>query len=127
MEKAVIQSPHAPAPIGPYNQAVRYGDLLFVSGQIALHPQSGELVLGSIEEETTRVMENLGAILAAGGLTFGHVLKCTVFVTDMNDFSRINAIYGKYFSEGSAPARELVQVASLPRAVHVEISLVAAG
>lgn len=125
MSKSIVTSKNAPAPIGPYNQAIWYGDVLFVSGQIALDPQSGELVLGSIELETERVMKNLEGILHEAGLSFENVLKCSVFVTDMNDFSNINAVYGKYFNESSAPARELVQVAALPRFVHVEISCIA--
>ena len=125
MSKTIVTSKNAPAPIGPYNQAVWYGDVLFVSGQIALDPVTGELVLDSIEIETDRVLKNLEGILQTAGLTFENVLKCSVFVTDMNDFSRINAVYGKYFKEETAPARELVQVAALPRFVHVEISLIA--
>jgi 2-iminobutanoate/2-iminopropanoate deaminase len=125
MSKSIVTSKNAPAPIGPYNQAVWYGDMLFVSGQIALNPASGELVLDSIEVETEQVLKNLEAILYAAGLTFENVLKCSVFVTDMNDFAKINTIYGKYFKEDTAPARELVQVAALPRFVHVEISLIA--
>ena len=125
MSKTIVTSKNAPAPIGPYNQAVWYGDILFVSGQIALDPVTGELVLDSIEVETDRVLKNLQGILQTAGLTFENVLKCSVFVTDMNDFSKINAVYGKYFKEETAPARELVQVAALPRFVHVEISLIA--
>lgn len=125
MSKSIVTSKNAPAPFGPYNQAVWYGDVLFVSGQIALDPATGELVLDSIEVETDRVLKNLQGILLEAGLTFENVLKCSVFVTDMNDFSKINAVYGNYFNEETAPARELVQVASLPRFVHVEISLIA--
>ncbi|MFO0468984.1 MAG: Rid family detoxifying hydrolase [Bacteroidota bacterium] len=125
MSKSIVTSKNAPAPIGPYNQAVWYGDILFVSGQIALDPVTGELVLDSIEVETDRVLKNLQGILQTAGLTFENVLKCSVFVTDMNDFSKINAVYGNYFNEETAPARELVQVAALPRFVHVEISLIA--
>ena len=125
MSKSIVTSKNSPAPIGPYNQAVWYGDILFVSGQIALDPATGELVLDSIEVETDRVLKNLQAILHTAGLTFENVLKCSVFVTDMNDFSKINAVYGNYFNEEKAPARELVQVAALPRFVHVEISLIA--
>jgi 2-iminobutanoate/2-iminopropanoate deaminase len=125
MSKSIVTSKNAPAPIGPYNQAVWYGDILFVSGQIALDPATGELVLDSIEVETDRVLKNLQGILNTAGLTFENVLKCSVFVTDMNDFSKINAVYGNYFNEETAPARELVQVAALPRFVHVEISLIA--
>lgn len=125
MSKTIVTSKNAPAPLGPYNQAVWYGDVLFVSGQIALDPVTGELVLDSIEIETDRVLKNLEGILYTAGLTFENVLKCSVFVTDMNDFSKINAVYGNYFKEETAPARELVQVAALPRFVHVEISLIA--
>jgi len=125
MSKSIVTSKNAPAPIGPYSQAVWYGDILFVSGQIALDPATGELVLDSIEVETDRVLKNLQGILQTAGLTFENVLKCSVFVTDMNDFSKINAVYGNYFNEETAPARELVQVAALPRFVHVEISLIA--
>jgi len=125
MSKSIVTSKNAPAPIGPYNQAVWYKDILFVSGQIALDPESGELVLDSIELETERVLKNLEGILQTAGLTFENVLKCSVFVTDMNDFAKINTIYGQYFKEDTAPARELVQVAALPRFVHVEISLIA--
>lgn len=125
MSKSIVTSKSAPAPIGPYNQAVWYGDILFVSGQIPLSPETGILVLDSIEAETERVMENLQGILVSARLSFENVLKCSVFVTDINDFSRINAVYGKYFAEDTAPARELVQVAALPRGVHIEISLVA--
>lgn len=125
MSKSIVTSKNAPAPIGPYNQAVWCGDMLFVSGQIALDPASGELVFDSIEVETEQVLKNLEAILIAAELTFENVLKCSVFVTDMNDFAKINTIYGKYFKEDTAPARELVQVAALPRFVHVEISLIA--
>jgi 2-iminobutanoate/2-iminopropanoate deaminase len=125
MNKSIVISKNAPAPIGPYQQAVWYGDVLYVSGQIALDPMSGELVLDSIELETERVLKNLEGILHEAGLSFENVLKCSVFVTDMNDFSSINAVYGKYFKAESAPARELVQVAALPRFVHVEISCIA--
>jgi len=123
--KQIIHTPNAPAPIGPYNQAVRAGNLLFVSGQIALHPESGELVLDSIEAETHQVLRNLKAILEAAGSGLPQVLKATVFVKDINQFSRINAVYGEYFQPEWAPARELVQVAELPRFVNVEISVIA--
>ena len=99
MSKTIVTSKNAPAPIGPYTQAVWYGDVLFVSGQSALDPATGELVLDSIEIETDRVLKNLEGILHAAGLTFENVLKCSVFVTDMNDFSKINAVYGNYFKE----------------------------
>lgn len=124
--KQIIQTDKAPAPIGAYNQATTHNGTLYMSGQIALHPETGELVLGNIEEETHRVMQNIQGILEAAGLTFEDVLKCSVFVSDINMFSRINAVYGQYFKEDTAPARELVQVANLPRFVNVEISVIAA-
>jgi 2-iminobutanoate/2-iminopropanoate deaminase len=126
MEKKIIQTDKAPAPIGPYNQAVAVGGFLFVSGQIPLDAATGNLVLDSMEAETEKVMENLQAVLDAAGLDFSHVVKSTIFLTDMAAFSQVNAVYGKYFSEETAPARETVQVAGLPRGVHVEISVIAA-
>jgi 2-iminobutanoate/2-iminopropanoate deaminase len=125
--KQIIRTDKAPAPIGAYNQATLHNGTLYMSGQIALHPETGELVLGNIEEETHRVMQNIQGILEAAGLTFEDVLKCSVFVSDINMFARINAVYGKYFNEATAPARELVQVANLPRFVNVEISVIAAA
>jgi len=124
--KKIIQTQQAPAPIGPYNQAVAYQGILFVSGQIAINPETGELVTASIEEETQQVMENISAILSAAGSSFDKVLKCSVFVKDMHDFGRINGVYAQYFDEANAPARELVEVANLPRFVNVEISVIAA-
>ncbi|MEY4904858.1 MAG: hypothetical protein RLZZ292_2673 [Bacteroidota bacterium] len=124
--KKIIRTENAPAPIGPYNQAIAYNGVLYLSGQIPLHPQTGELVMENIEAETHRVMQNIGAILEAAGITFDHVLKCSVFVSDINLFGRINAVYSEYFKEETAPARELVQVARLPRLVNVEISAIAA-
>lgn len=126
MSKSIHNTPTAPMPIGPYNQAVSFGNLLFVSGQIALDPASGDLVLDSIETETHRVLQNLQAILDASGSSLRQVLKATVFVKDINMFSRINAVYGEYFLPEFAPARELVQVSELPKFVNVEISVVAA-
>jgi 2-iminobutanoate/2-iminopropanoate deaminase len=123
--KTIINSTQAPAPIGPYNQAVLAGNLLYTSGQIALDPSSMELVLDSIEAETTQVMENLKAVLAAAELTFEHVIKTTIYITDMADFARINTVYAAYFNEKTAPARETVQVAGLPKNVHIEISMIA--
>lgn len=123
--KQLINTPTAPMPIGPYNQATVYGGMVYVSGQIALDPVSGELVLGTIEEETHRVLKNLGAILDAAGSSLQKVLKATVFVRDINLFSRINAVYGEYFKPEFAPARELVQVVELPRFVNIEISVIA--
>ena len=123
--KEIINTTNAPAPVGPYNQSVKVGDLLFVSGQIAIIPGNGELVKGTIEEETEQVMSNLKAILEEAGLTFENVIKASVFVTDMNDYGKINGIYAKYFSEETAPARELIEVANLPKFVNVEISVIA--
>ena len=123
--KKIINTAKAPAPVGPYNQSVRFGDMLLVSGQIAIDPSTGNLVEGSIEEDTEQVMKNLEAILTEAGLTFEEVLKCSVFVSDMHNYSRINAVYAKYFNEDTAPARELVEVANLPKFVNIEISLIA--
>jgi 2-iminobutanoate/2-iminopropanoate deaminase len=125
MSKHIINTPSAPLPIGPYNQAVAAGNLLFVSGQIAIDPATGQLVLDDIEAETHRVLRNLRAILEAGGSSLQQVIKATVFVKDMNMFSRINAVYGEYFQPEFAPARELVQVSELPKFVNIEISVVA--
>lgn len=124
--KTIIRTDLAPKAIGPYNQAVLANGMLYVSGQIPLHPATGELVSGTIEEETHRVMQNLQAILDAAGLTFEDVVKCSVFVKSMEDYSRINAVYAEYFREETAPARELVEVVNLPRYVRIEISLIAA-
>jgi 2-iminobutanoate/2-iminopropanoate deaminase len=124
--KTIVQTPNAPAPIGPYNQAVLKGNMLFTSGQIALNPVSGELEMESIESETKQVMENLKAVLAAAGMDFSHVLKTSIFISDMGNFGRINAIYASYFDEATAPARETVEVANLPKYVNVEISMIAA-
>ena len=123
--KKIINTKDAPAPIGPYNQAVVNGNMLYTSGQIALDPKTGELVLGDIMSETTLVMENLRAVLAEAGMTFEHVLKASIFISDMNNFGAINKIYGSYFNEATAPARETVQVARLPKSVNVEISMIA--
>ena len=124
--KTIINTDKAPAPVGPYNQSVRFGDILFVSGQIAINPTNGALPEGlSVEEETKQVMQNLKAILEEAGLSFEDALKVSVFVSDMNNYSRINGVYAKYFNEDTAPARELVEVANLPKFVQVEISLIA--
>ncbi|UCE70144.1 MAG: RidA family protein [Flavobacteriaceae bacterium] len=123
--KKIIKTPKAPAPIGPYNQAVLAGGTLYVSGQIALDPATGELLQGSIEEETDLVMQNLKAVLNAAGARFSHVVKSTIFVKDMGQFARINAVYGTYFDAETAPARETVEVANLPKYVNVEISVIA--
>lgn len=122
--KNIILSASAPAPIGPYSQAVKFGNTLFASGQIALNPENGELVMDSIEAETKQVMLNLEQVLAAAGMNFGNVVKCSIFLSDMNNFATVNAIYGEYFSE-NPPARETVEVARLPKDVNVEISLIA--
>ncbi|MBC9795512.1 RidA family protein [Sinomicrobium weinanense] len=123
--KKIINTDQAPAPIGPYNQAVLSGNTLYISGQISLDPKTGELVQNSIEEETTQVMQNLKAILSAAGMDFGHVIKSSIFISDMNNFGKINEVYGTYFSEDTAPARETVEVANLPKFVNVEISMIA--
>jgi 2-iminobutanoate/2-iminopropanoate deaminase len=124
MKKIIITS-KAPAPIGPYNQAILKGNTLYTSGQIALNPETGELVLTDIKTETQQVMENMKAVLEAANMTFDDVVKTTIFITDMNDFRQINDMYGSYFNEDNAPARETVQVAKLPKNVHVEISMIA--
>jgi len=123
--KRIIITPNAPAPIGPYNQAVLAGTTLYTSGQIALNPDTMELVLNDIETETQQVMENLKAVLAAADMTFENVVKTSIFIMDMADFNRINAVYATYFNEATAPARETVQVACLPKNVNIEISMIA--
>ena len=123
--KKIIFTPNAPAPIGPYNQAILVGDTLYTSGQIALHPDTMELVIDSIAAETKQVMENMKAVLTAANFTFEQVVKSTIFITDMNDFAAINTVYANYFNEKTAPARETVQVAALPKGVHIEISMIA--
>ena len=123
--KKIIFTENAPAPIGPYNQAVLKGNTLYTSGQIAINPTTGELVTGTIEAETEQVMQNMRAVLQAAGMTFENVVKTTIFIMDMNDFGKINTIYGSYFNEKTAPARETVQVACLPKNVNIEISMVA--
>lgn len=123
--KKIIFTDKAPAPIGPYNQAVLVGNTLYTSGQIALNPETMELVLTDIETETKQVMENMKAVLEAAEMTFENIVKTTIFIMDMNDFARINTVYGSYFDEKTAPARETVQVAGLPKGVNVEISMTA--
>jgi 2-iminobutanoate/2-iminopropanoate deaminase len=123
--KKIIYTENAPAPIGPYNQALLVGNTLYTSGQIALNPQTMELVLDDIETETKQVMENMKAVLAAAEMTFENVVKTSIFIMNMEDFSRINAVYGAYFNEATAPARETVQVACLPKNVNIEISMIA--
>ena len=123
--KKIIKTKRAPAPIGPYNQAVLLGDILYTSGQIAINPKTGELAIDNIESETTLVMENLKAILEAANMTFKNVIKSTIFISDMNNFSKINAVYGRYFETETAPSRETIEVANLPKFVNVEISMIA--
>lgn len=124
MAKTIIETPNAPAPIGPYSQAVRVGDTVYISGQIALDPATGVLETNNLEAETHRVMKNLGAILQAAGLDYTHVVKCSIFLSDMGSFSRVNAVYGNYFGT-QPPARETVEVSVLPKQVNVEISAIA--
>lgn len=123
--KEIITTSLAPNPVGPYNQAILAGDTLYVSGQIAINPETGDLETATIEEETHRVLKNLNAILEKAEMGFEHVVKCSVFVADMNQYSAINAVYAEYFRESTAPARELVEVANLPKFVNIEISLIA--
>lgn len=124
MEKKIINTNGAPAPIGPYNQAMMVGDFLFVSGQIPMDATTGEIIKSGIQDETEKVMENLAAILKEAGMDFSNVIKSSIFITDMHQFAQINEIYAKYFPS-NAPARECVQVAALPKFVNVEISVVA--
>jgi 2-iminobutanoate/2-iminopropanoate deaminase len=125
MDKKIIFTDQAPAPIGPYNQAVQFGNMLFVSGQIALDPKDGSLFTGDISKETSIVMENLKAILNTAGMDFSNVLKTTIFLMDMGQFNEVNTVYATYFKD-QFPARETVQVAGLPKGVKVEISVIAA-
>jgi len=122
--KKVINTVSAPAPIGPYSQAIEAAGLIFVSGQVAIEPATGELVLDDIKTETTKVMENIKAILNEAGIDFGHIVKTTIFLKDMASFGQVNEVYGSYFSE-KFPARETVAVAGLPKNVNVEISVIA--
>jgi len=123
--KKIINTKNAPAPIGPYNQAVLAGNTLYTSGQIALNPATGKLVNDSIENETTQVLENMKAVLTKADMTFENVVKASIFVKNMNDFSKINTVYGSYFNAETAPARETVEVGNLPLFVNVEISMIA--
>lgn len=123
--KKIINTSRAPAPIGPYNQAVLSGNTLYVSGQIPLDPGTGNLVIGDITKETQQSMNNLSAILEEAGMTFENVVKATIFLKDMHQFKEVNAVYGSYFNEATAPARETVEVANLPKFVNVEISVIA--
>lgn len=126
MEKEIIKTSEAPAPIGPYNQAVKAGGMLFISGQIALDAEDGSIYKGDIKIETGKVMDNLRAILEAAGMDFSNVVKTSIFLMDMAQFSEVNEIYATYFKD-NFPARETIQVAGLPRGVNVEISMIAAG
>ena len=123
--KKIIKTSKAPAPVGPYNQAVLAGNTLYTSGQIAINPATGKLISSSIEEETNQVMKNLEVLLAEVDMTFGNVVKTSIFVKNMNDFSKINGVYGNYFNDANAPARETVEVGNLPLFVNVEISMIA--
>lgn len=125
MEKKIIRTKNAPAPIGPYNQAVQYGNMLFISGQIAINPADGSLYQGDIKTETELVMQNLKGILNEAGMDFNHVIKTSIFLMDMGKFAEVNEVYGKYFEDATAPARETVQVSCLPKNVQVEISMIA--
>jgi len=124
MNKTIITTPGAPAPIGPYSQAIQTGNMLFISGQVCIDPATGDLKNKDIQDETHQVMHNLKAILQKSGMDFSNVVKTTIFITDMHRFTEINAVYGKYF-DGGFPARETVQVVALPRFVNVEISMIA--
>lgn len=123
--KEIINSSNAPNPVGPYNQAILAGGTLYVSGQIAINPETGDLISSSIEDETHQVIKNLIAILEKAEMSLENVVKCSVFVSDMNQYAAINAVYAEYFRESTAPARELVEVANLPKFVNIEISLIA--
>lgn len=123
--KKVIKTDKAPSPLGPYNQAILKNDTLYASGQIAIDPKTNSLYKGDIKSETKLVMENLSAVLHAAEMNFSQVVKCSIFISDMNDFTAINEVYGSYFDDENAPARETVQVAVLPKNVNVEISLIA--
>jgi 2-iminobutanoate/2-iminopropanoate deaminase len=126
MSREVIQTPQAPAPVGPYNQAIRAGSIVFCSGQVALDPATGNIVgEGDVAQEAEQVMKNLAAVLSAAGASFKDVVKTTVFLTDMQDFATVNTIYARYFDEATAPARACVQVSVLPKNVQVEIDCIA--
>lgn len=124
MSKQAFSSPDAPRAIGPYSPAIRAGQLLFLSGQVALDPHTGVLIAGDVQAQTRRVMDNIGAILKAGGLSFADVVRTTVFLADLNDFTAVNEVYGSYFTD-PAPARATVQVARLPRDARVEVDAIA--
>ncbi len=123
--KKIINTSKAPAPIGPYNQAILCGNTLYISGQIPIDPENGQLVAGDIKKETEQCMQNLKAILQEAGMGFENVVKSTIFIADMHQFGSINEVYGKYFDAATAPARETVEVSNLPKFVNVEISMIA--
>lgn len=123
--KKIITSKNAPSPIGPYNQAVIANGFMYISGQVGMNPKTGKIIKDSISEETEQVMKNLSSILNEASISFENVVKTTIFLSDMNDFSLVNEVYGKYFDEDTAPARETVQVSKLPLEVNVEISMIA--
>jgi 2-iminobutanoate/2-iminopropanoate deaminase len=123
--KTIITTKKAPAPIGPYNQAILTGNTLYTSGQIAINPDNGVLVSDDIQSETRQVMENMKQVLLAAEMTFENVIKASIFISDMHNFSEINKVYGEYFNDETAPARETVEVANLPKFVNVEISMIA--
>ncbi len=123
--KKIINSKQAPNPVGPYNQAVLKSGFLFTSGQIGIDPKTGDLITNTIEEETKQVMANVEAVLKEADMDFSHVIKASIFISDMEDFGRINAVYGSYFDEKTAPARETVEVANLPKYANIEISVIA--
>jgi 2-iminobutanoate/2-iminopropanoate deaminase len=124
MSKKVIYSPEAPEPIGPYSQAIQSGNMLFVSGQIAIESSSGKMITDEIQAETKQVMSNIQAILKVAGMDFSHIVKCSIFLIDMNNFPKVNEVYSQYFKE-NPPARETVEVSKLPKGVNVEISCIA--
>jgi 2-iminobutanoate/2-iminopropanoate deaminase len=126
MTKEVIYSAQAPEPIGPYSQAIKAGNMLFVSGQVAIHKSSGQVITGNIVDETAQVMKNLEEVLKSANMDFSHVVKCTIFLKDMNNFPNVNEVYGKSFKT-NPPARETVEVSRLPKDVNVEISCIAVG
>lgn len=125
MSKQIISTPLAPAPVGPYQQAVRAGNLIFTAGQIPIDPATNALVAGTVEDQTRRVLENLKAVIEAGGSSLDRVVKTTVFLRDMNDFQAMNTVYARYFKTATAPARSTIQVARLPKDAAVEIEAVA--
>lgn len=123
--KKIIETKNAPAPLGPYSQAVLIDNTLYTSGQVAINPETGNLITGNISDETQQVMNNLKAVLATAEMDFSNVVKTTIFIIDMDDFTAINSVYGSYFDEATAPARETVQVVKLPKNVNIEISMIA--